>query len=92
MESINGHSKACCNIPPVVSKGYELKGKYETIGGLKTCEYILICVAHAHAYPLSIDVTGPLTATNAIFVIYDVCFPWLSMRTAIRKDHLASSS
>ncbi|KAG4423825.1 hypothetical protein IFR04_002970 [Cadophora malorum] len=54
MESINGHSKACCNIPPVVSKGYELKGKYETIGGLKTY------------------VTGPLTATNAIFVIYDI--------------------
>ncbi|KAF4621529.1 hypothetical protein G7Y89_g14546 [Cudoniella acicularis] len=31
-----GHSAACCSIPPVVSKGYEAKGKYETIGGLKT--------------------------------------------------------
>ncbi|KAE8442383.1 hypothetical protein EG329_003399 [Mollisiaceae sp. DMI_Dod_QoI] len=36
MESIRGHSKACCNIPPVISKGYEPKGKYETIDGLKT--------------------------------------------------------
>ncbi|KAH9212262.1 hypothetical protein DL95DRAFT_368644 [Leptodontidium sp. 2 PMI_412] len=54
MESINGHSKACCNIPPVVSKSYELKGNYETIGGLKTY------------------VSGPSTATNAIFVIYDI--------------------
>ncbi|KAF7937861.1 uncharacterized protein EAE97_007657 [Botrytis byssoidea] len=36
MQSINGHSAACCNIPPVVSKGYTPKGTYETIGGLKT--------------------------------------------------------
>ncbi|KAH8590297.1 hypothetical protein B0O99DRAFT_599161 [Bisporella sp. PMI_857] len=36
MESVLGHSKACCNIPPVISKGYGEKGKYETIGGLKT--------------------------------------------------------
>jgi len=32
----HGHSAACCSIPPIVSKGYEPKGKYETIGGLKT--------------------------------------------------------
>jgi hypothetical protein len=38
MESIDGHSEACCNIPPIISKGYQHKGKYETIGGgLKTC-------------------------------------------------------
>ncbi|RAL66000.1 hypothetical protein DID88_005661 [Monilinia fructigena] len=36
MEAQHGHSAACCNIPPIVSKGYENKGKYETIGGLKT--------------------------------------------------------
>ncbi|KAF5878781.1 putative dienelactone hydrolase family protein [Botrytis fragariae] len=36
MQSINGHSAACCNIPPVVSKGYTPKGTYEAIGGLKT--------------------------------------------------------
>ncbi|OJJ43159.1 hypothetical protein ASPZODRAFT_104089 [Penicilliopsis zonata CBS 506.65] len=29
-------SKACCSIPPVVSKGYEAKGEYKTINGLKT--------------------------------------------------------
>lgn len=39
MEAQHGHSAACCNIPPVVSKGYEHKGKYETIGGLKTCTF-----------------------------------------------------
>src|SRR5687767_9360311 len=27
-----GHSAACCNIPPVVSQGYEKKGSYEDIG------------------------------------------------------------
>ncbi|KIN01563.1 hypothetical protein OIDMADRAFT_19348 [Oidiodendron maius Zn] len=32
----HGHSAACCSIPPIVSKGYEAKGKYETIGGMKT--------------------------------------------------------
>ncbi|KKZ59921.1 carboxymethylenebutenolidase [[Emmonsia] crescens] len=30
------YSKACCSIPPVVSKGYEEKGKYVTINGMKT--------------------------------------------------------
>ncbi|CZR51727.1 probable hydrolase related to dienelactone hydrolase [Phialocephala subalpina] len=34
--AMHGHSAACCSIPPIVSKGYEPKGKYETIGGLKT--------------------------------------------------------
>jgi len=34
--AMHGHSAACCNIPPIISKGYEPKGKYETIGGLKT--------------------------------------------------------
>ncbi|KAL1992855.1 hypothetical protein VTN49DRAFT_3611 [Thermomyces lanuginosus] len=31
-----GVSKACCSIPPVVSQGYEPKGEYKTIAGLKT--------------------------------------------------------
>ncbi|OAX81741.1 hypothetical protein ACJ72_03911 [Emergomyces africanus] len=30
------YSKACCSIPPVVSKGYEGKGKYLNIHGMKT--------------------------------------------------------
>lgn len=30
------HSKACCTIPPVVSKGYEPKGTYITADGLTT--------------------------------------------------------
>ncbi|KAK7962560.1 dienelactone hydrolase [Apiospora aurea] len=36
MPAQGGHSQACCNIPPVVSKGYEDKGSYEDIGGFKT--------------------------------------------------------
>merc|ERR1712000_412116 len=32
----HGHSAACCSIPPIVAKDYKEKGKYETIGGLKT--------------------------------------------------------
>lgn len=27
-----------CSIPPVVAKGYQAKGGYQTINGLKTCE------------------------------------------------------
>ncbi|EEH22058.1 hypothetical protein PABG_04269 [Paracoccidioides brasiliensis Pb03] len=30
------YSKACCSIPPVISKGYEGKGQYHTINGMKT--------------------------------------------------------
>lgn len=33
---MSGISKACCSIPPVVSKGYQAKGSYQTINGLKT--------------------------------------------------------
>ncbi|RDW72657.1 dienelactone hydrolase family protein [Aspergillus mulundensis] len=33
---MSGVSKACCSIPPIVAKGYEPKGEYKTINGLKT--------------------------------------------------------
>ncbi|KAK8104124.1 uncharacterized protein PG998_011157, partial [Apiospora kogelbergensis] len=36
MPAQGGHSQACCNIPPVVSKGYQDKGSYEDVGGFKT--------------------------------------------------------
>lgn len=36
MEATQGHSKPCCNVPPVVSSGYQAKGSYEEIGGYKT--------------------------------------------------------
>ncbi|KAI0400929.1 hypothetical protein F4802DRAFT_464607 [Xylaria palmicola] len=36
MPAQHGHSQACCNIPPIVSKGYDTKGKYEELGGYKT--------------------------------------------------------
>lgn len=46
-QAMHGHSAACCSIPPIVSKGYEPKGKYETIGGLKTCKF---CTIPSHCY------------------------------------------
>ncbi|OTA99262.1 hypothetical protein M426DRAFT_325304 [Hypoxylon sp. CI-4A] len=36
MPAQHGHSEACCNIPAVVSKGYEAKGSYEELGGFKS--------------------------------------------------------
>lgn len=36
MEATAGHSKACCNVPPVVATGYQIKGSYEELGGYKT--------------------------------------------------------
>ncbi|THC90597.1 hypothetical protein EYZ11_009945 [Aspergillus tanneri] len=33
---MSGVSKACCSIPPIVPKGYQAKGEYKTINGLKT--------------------------------------------------------
>lgn len=36
MPAQHGHNQACCNIPPVVSKGYDAKGSYEEVGGFKT--------------------------------------------------------
>lgn len=38
--AIMSHSKACCQIPPIVAKGYQAKGEYKTINGLKTCKSI----------------------------------------------------
>lgn len=29
-------SHACCTVPPVISKGYDAKGTYTTIDGMKT--------------------------------------------------------
>ncbi|KAI1323577.1 hypothetical protein F5Y16DRAFT_333265 [Xylariaceae sp. FL0255] len=36
MSAQHGHSEACCNIPPIVSKGYDAKGTYDEVGGFKT--------------------------------------------------------
>jgi len=30
------HSEACCKIPPIVATGYEVKGKYVELNGMKT--------------------------------------------------------
>lgn len=35
MEAQQGHSKACCNVPPVVAKGYKEKGKYIDLNGTR---------------------------------------------------------
>lgn len=37
MPASHGHNAACCNIPPVVSTGYQAKGTYKEYGDLKTC-------------------------------------------------------
>lgn len=42
MPATHGHNEACCNIPPVVSKGYHAKGSYQELGGYKTCMVILL--------------------------------------------------
>ena len=42
MPASHGHNEACCNIPPVVSKGYDAKGSYEEVDGLKTCRKPLL--------------------------------------------------
>ena len=39
MPASHGHSEACCNVPAVISKGYDAKGTYEELGGLNTCKY-----------------------------------------------------
>ncbi|KAK5636226.1 hypothetical protein RRF57_011938 [Xylaria bambusicola] len=36
MPAQHGHSEACCNIPPIVSHGYDPKGSYEELGGYKS--------------------------------------------------------
>lgn len=36
MKATGGHSAACCNIPPIVSSGYQKKGNYQTLGDRKT--------------------------------------------------------
>ena len=36
MKATGGHSAACCNIPPIVSSGYQKKGDYQTLGDRKT--------------------------------------------------------
>jgi len=43
------HSAACCNVPPVVVKGYEEKGSYETVGGLKTCTFDCPLLSSQHS-------------------------------------------
>ncbi|PNH58758.1 hypothetical protein VD0002_g8774 [Verticillium dahliae] len=36
MPAQHGHNEACCNIPPVISKGYDAKGSYEQVNDIKT--------------------------------------------------------
>ncbi|KAK1824784.1 hypothetical protein LTR12_000841 [Friedmanniomyces endolithicus] len=53
-------SKACCTVPPVVAEGYEEKGEYLTIEGMKT---------YATQIP---GKSGPKTAKSAILNVYDI--------------------
>jgi hypothetical protein len=71
----HGHSAACCSIPPIVSKGYDPKGKYETIGGTKTCKllppqrFTWICIL---ADSRSSDVSGPANASRGLLFVFDI--------------------
>ena len=38
MSTQSTQSQACCNTPAVVSKGYQAKGDYIEVDGLKTCK------------------------------------------------------
>ncbi len=40
MPATHGHSAACCNIPPIVSEGYQKKGSFEELGGHNTCKLL----------------------------------------------------
>lgn len=53
---MGSHSQACCTIPPVISKGYEGKGSYVTINGLKT--YVTGPANASHAILLVYDIFG----------------------------------
>ena len=44
--------EACKTIPPVVAEGYEPKGKWEEIAGLKTCMFLPSASPHPLALPL----------------------------------------
>lgn len=77
MPAQGGHSQACCNIPPVVSKGYQNKGGYEEIGGFKSCKKTRNNVwLFIHRYLtvvfFQLDVTGPKDAAKGVLVIYDI--------------------
>jgi hypothetical protein len=61
MPAQHGHSEACCNIPPVVAKGYGPKGDYEDLGGFKTCKLPISIQPHPAFDPLSLLSSAPLT-------------------------------
>ena len=68
----HNHSAACCRIPPIQSKDYKEKGKYETIGGLKTCILCSLVITFYLIYWHRADVTGPPTASKALLYIFDI--------------------
>ena len=63
MPASHGHSEACCNIPPVVTKGYEAKGTYKDIGGYKT--YVTGPVDAKKAIVVIYDIFGYFEQTYA---------------------------
>ncbi|QDS70572.1 hypothetical protein FKW77_010520 [Venturia effusa] len=64
------HSAACCSVPPVVSKGYELKGNYVKVNGLKT--YHTGDAKAKHAILVVYDIFGyfPQTLQGADILAY----------------------
>lgn len=54
----------------MVSQGYEPKGEYKTIAGLKTCmSPRILCPGRSVLLTLGLDVTGPADAAKALLVV-----------------------
>lgn len=73
MPASHGHSAACCNIPPIVSKGYKPKGSYEEIGGYKTCMSIFLQASLLLPAPVFLPPSHMIMITMPSF-IYRRCF------------------
>lgn len=50
------HSEACCKLPPVITEGYQIKGSYHTLNGMKT--YVTGPPDANHALLLIYDIFG----------------------------------
>ena len=92
------------SIPPIISGAYSPKGDYKTIDGLKTCmlyprpstgRVLSIQLFSWRTYDSlteTTDVTGPDSASEAIFVIYGELSPTVSANTVRISIHTKRTS
>jgi hypothetical protein len=61
-------SEACKTIPPVLAEGYENKGSWGEVAGLKTCTsfllYSLAVLLLLRFYPFTLQLLFPSSDTN----------------------------